>query len=281
MIDNRNKLLVFITIDAWGLSLNIENNAIRKANIPDFKDLIFNYPATAISMPGLKRSVNYQLIGRGRESDSVNNSSISRSISQADLKQIKIASSEDIALLSVFLNNSEERFLNEDYLIVDEDKNRFFPFLNKNTLVNKTTKYIKSGQYQFIAASLPYIDSALLQGSFSDIVLAVEKVSRYLGKIAKIVLDNKGVLIVSSVHGGAEDAFNIGTGVANKKRTNSLVPFLIVGDEYRGKTIGLKEAPNNDLSLLSPQGSYLNIAPSILKILGLEIPPEMTAKSFV
>ncbi len=281
MIDQKNKLLVFITIDAWGLSLNIDNNAIRKANIPGFKNLIFNHPATAISMPGLERSSNYRFIGTGRESDSMINASISRSISQANLRQIKIASSEDIALLSVFFNNSEERFLNEDWLIVDEVKSRFPSFLNKNSLVNEIVKHIKSGQYQFIASSLSYIDSALLQGSFSDIVLAVEKVSRYLDKIAKTVLDNKGVLIVSSTHGGAEDAFNIVTGAVNKKRTNTLVPFIIFGEEYQGRTIGLKEAPNNDLSLIPSQGSYLNIAPSVLKILGINIPPEMSAKSFV
>jgi 2,3-bisphosphoglycerate-independent phosphoglycerate mutase len=281
MIEGEDKLLVFITIDGWGLSLNIDNNAIRKANIPGFKDLIFNHPATAISMPGKEKRLNYRFIGTGRNSDTMINSSISRSIAQANLKQVKIATSEDIAFLSVFFNNSEERFSNEDWMIVDEKEGGSSFFSRKNCLLNEITKQIKLGEYSFIAASLPYVDQAVLRGSFSDIISAVEKVSRYLDKIAKAVLDNNGVLIVSSTHGGAEDAFNIGTEVANKKRTNTLVPFFIVGEKYQGRTIGLKEAPNNDLSLLSPQGSYLNIAPSILKILGLKIPSEMIAKSFI
>ncbi len=114
-----------------------------------------------------------------------------------------------------------------------------------------------------------------------SVISAVENVSAYLDKIATAVLEVDGVLIVSSAYGGAEDVFNIGTGLANKKRTKNNVPLLIIGSNFMGKTIGLKEAPNNDLSLLSPQGNYLKIAPSILKILNLPLSSSMKEDSFI
>jgi len=86
---------------------------------------------------------------------------------------------------------------------------------------------------------------------------------------------------VTSAYGGAEDVYNIGTGLANKKRTKNHVPFLIIGQSFEGKTIGLKEAPNNDLSLLNPQGNYTSIAPTILKILNLPRTSSMGDNGFV
>jgi len=281
--DNK-KLLVFLTIDAWAVSHNIENNAIRKAHIPGFKNLIAAYPATVIKMPGLSNSLNYKSIGAGMEildSNNLSINSISKIISHANLNQLKIANSQDFPLLSVFFNNSSERFLNEDWLIVDNKKNNYLPFLNKNNLLDELIRSIKSKRYNFIFSSFSEISNSVLSGDFLSVVSAVENVSSYLEKIAKIVLDFNGTLIVSSAYGGAEDVYNIGTGIANKKRTNNLVPLLIISHKYHGKSIGLDEAPNNDISLLSSQGSFLDIAPTILNLLNLDIPPEMKGESFI
>ncbi len=276
-----NKLLVFLTIDGWGISSNIENNAIRKAKIDAFKDLIFNYPATAISSPGFSDSKNYSLLGLAcSDYNNLSHLSLSKIISQSNLGQLKIARSENFPLLSVFFNNQDERLLLEDWLIVKEKKS-LFNFLKVSDLEKNLIDKIKSKRYNFIFSNFSDISEEVLKGDFLSIVSAVEGVSKSLDKIAKTVLDLNGVLIISSTHGGAEDSYNIGTGLANKKKTNGLVPLLIIGKEYQGKNIGLKEAPNNDISLLNSQGSYLDIAPTILSILGLDIPREMEGKSFI
>lgn len=280
----KNKLVVLISIDGWGISLNTENNAIRKAQINGFKNLILNFPATVISMPGLSDSENYTLIGSGQknlENDISSHLSISKTISQANLSQLKVSSSNDFPLISVFFNNSDDRLLGEDWIILDNKKNIFSSLLNENFLVKNLIKFIKSNCYNFIFSSLSDISSEIFKGDFLNTVLAVEKVSDYLEKISKAVLDVDGVLIITSTYGGAEDVYNIGTGLPNKKRTNNPVPFLIIGRDYQGRTIGLEEAPNNDLSLLNPKRSYIDIAPTILEILGLPIPSGMIGKSFL
>lgn len=279
-----NKLVVWLNLDGWGLSLNIENNAIRKAQIDGFKNLVATYPSTALAMPNLKVSRNYQLLGSGLEIDSpLENSkqSLSRTISEAAWKQLKIAASHDFPLASVFFNNSGEIFDREVWQIVDKTENRFLSLLGSDQLLKNLIKQIEVGDFNFILAIMSDIGRQVLSGDFLSVISAVEKASEALEKISQAVLDRDGVLIVSSAYGGAEDVFNIGTGLANKKRTGNAVPFLIIGHDYQGRTIGLQEAPNNDLSLLSPQGKYMDIFPTVLKILNLDPPPGLPGQSLV
>ncbi|HOZ53124.1 MAG TPA: hypothetical protein PK142_00410 [bacterium] len=283
--DIKNKLAVFLTIDGWGISLNTENNAIRKANIPGFKNLVANFPATVIETPDLELSDVYRSFGLGIDIKSSGNYeksvSVSKIISQFDLNQLKISASCDFPLISTFFNNSLERYPNEDWIIVDKKKSPLLSFFGKDALVDELIKNIKSNKYNFISSCLSEIGLEVLGGNFLSIISAVENISESLEKIAKAVLEVDGVLIITSAYGGAEDAYNIGTGLANKKRTKNNVPFLIIGQSFEGKTIGLKEAPNNDLSLLNPQGNYMSIAPTILKILNLPIASSMSDNSFV
>jgi len=280
-----NKLVVLITVDAWGISLNIDNNAIRKAQIPAFKNLVLNYPATVISVPSLKDSENYRLLGLS-QSDIKSNCHLflplSKVISRAGMSQLKMAPSSVFPLISSFFNNQEERLLGEDWYIMPNKNKSIFSFWREDDFdTGKLIKRIKSKSYNFIFSSLPFVSQEFFKGDFLATVSAVEKTSRLLEEISQAVLSVGGVLIITSTHGGAEDVYNIQTNLPNKKRTNNNVPFLIIGKDYQGKTIGLKEAPNDDISLLPAQGSYLDVAPTILKILGLDIPEGMQGKSFV
>ncbi len=279
----KNKLLVFLNLDGWGISLNTENNAIRKAQIPGFKNLVNNFPATVLEGWDFELSRTYRSMGCSchPESEVQSPISVAKIISQFNLRQLRIASSSDFPLVSTFFNQSSSRLTGEDWLIVDNRRRLLKSFFNSNDLVDTLIKNIKSNSYNFIFSCISEIGQEVLKGDFLSVISAVENVSAYLDKIATAVLEVDGVLIVSSAYGGAEDVFNIGTGLANKKRTKNNVPLLIIGSNFMGKTIGLKEAPNNDLSLLSPQGNYLKIAPSILKILNLPLSSSMKEDSFI
>lgn len=284
MASNNKKLLVFILIDGWGTSPGIDNNAIRKAEVSGFKNLVANYPSTIISPPNLRVGEGYEMIGLGKKDikDDIANLSLSKIISRSNLSQLKIANSQEFPLISVFLNNSEERFLNEDWVIFDNKPDNIWSFLfHNNNLSDKIIKKIKSGRYNFIVSSLPYISQVLSDGDFARMVLAVEEVSRCLERISRAVLSVGGTLVISASYGGAEDVFNIGTGLPNKKRSTNPVPFIVVNQKYKGRVIESGEAPNNDISLLSPAGSYLDIAPTILNLLGLRVPEEMEGKSLI
>lgn len=164
---------------------------------------------------------------------------------------------------------------------MNKTKNLFSFWREDDFDIKKLIKKIKSKSYNFIFSSLPFLSQEVFRGDFLATVAAVERASRLLNEISQAVLSEGGVLIITSTYGGAEDVFNIQTNLANKKRSENNVPFLLIGKDYQGKTIGLKEAPNNDISLLPAQGSYLDIAPTILRILDLDVPESMQGKSFV
>jgi 2,3-bisphosphoglycerate-independent phosphoglycerate mutase len=278
--DSKRKNLVLIMIDGWGISLNTENNAIRKAQIPGFKNLVLNYPATVIKAPECKPSEAYRFLGNGLDCYS-DNHSVSKVISDNNLSQLKISLSRDFPLISNFFNNHDDRLLGEDWSLLTDNASGPFSFLKKNNHLVNLIKHIKSEKYNFILSSFSDIGQEVLKGDFSETVSTVERISFYLEKISRAVLDVNGILVVTSSYGGAEDVYNIGTGIANKKRTKNPVPFLIIGRDYQGRTIGLKEAPNNDISLLSPQGDFKDIAPTILKLMGLSVPESMSSEGFV
>ncbi len=278
-----NKLVVFLLIDGWGVSSFIENNAIRKANIPGFKNLLAHYPATIITPPSFSVSHNYRLIGLSKKNveEGAVNLSLSRSVSRANLSQLKIANSYDFPLISVFMNNHPDRFLNEDWIVCDNNSSNIISFFNKSSLTDKLIRNIKSNKYNFICSSFSDISQSYLSGDFLSTISSVEEVSYNLEKVSKAVLGVNGTLVISSTYGGAEDVYNLGTGIANKKRSTNPVPFIIVSNKHQGRVFDSGEAPNNDLSLLSPTGNYLDIAPTILKALNLMVPVDMEGNSLL
>ncbi|HNX10828.1 MAG TPA: hypothetical protein PKI61_01685 [bacterium] len=266
----RPRPLVLLLVDGWGVSQSRDNNAIRLAKIPNFKKLVSHYPAAILSVKDNKDSVNYNVIGRG----------LSRHLSELGYQQLKIAETEKLALVTNFFNGQAEQLPGEDYELIPSP---VASSINMATplLLRRLHKALKSGKYNFIVSSLANIDSLSRSGDFKTAIKAVEYVDRTLRKIADLVLEQNGILIVTSAHGYIEEVYDIQTEQVNKDNTDNPVPFIIVGSDYEGKTIGLSEAPANDLSLLKPAGSLEDIAPTILQIMKLEPPVGMAGRSLI
>lgn len=274
--------VVLLLLDGWGISATRDNNAIRQAKIPNFKNLVTNYPAAIINGSSKKDSVNYTLIGTSSLESS--NNSLAKIVSGAGLKQIKIAETEKFALVSNFFNNSEEQLPGEDYNLVSsvlKGADDIDVKMATSEVIKQLAKALKSDRYDFILLSLANVDSISHLGDFKKTIKAVEFVDKALKKIVQSVLSHQGILLVSSSHGYAEQVFDLQTDITTTDNTDNPVPFIIVGEEYAGKTIGLEEAPANDLSLLEPSGSLLDISPTILHILGLDIPESMDGQSLI
>jgi len=274
--------VVLLLLDGWGVSNTRENNAIRQAKIPNFKHLVAHYPAAVISGSSKKDSINYTMIGAGSlESNQI---SLSKIITDCRWKQIKIAETEKFALISNFFNNSPNQFLGEDYdLVPSVIKSAEDVDIKMSTpeVIKHFSQALKSNRYDFILLSLANIDNVSHYGDFKKTIAAIEFIDQTLKKIAQLVLNQKGILLVTSSHGYAEQVFDLQTDLTTKENTDNPVPVIIVGEEYAGKTIGLEEAPANDLSLLDPVGSLLDISPTILHIMGLNVPQTMKGKSLI
>ncbi len=276
----RRRPVVLLLLDGWGVSATRENNAIRQAAIPNFKNLVAHYPAAIISGSSKKDSINYMMMGAG--ATNLESKPLSKILADNALHQIKIAETEKFALVSNFFNNSKEQLVGEDYALVpsvaSSDNN---VKMATAEVIKRLEKALKSELYDFIFLSLANIDSVSHLGDFKKTIKAIEFVDQSLKKITQLVLNHQGVLLITSSHGYAEQVFDLQTDLATTENTANPIPLIIVGEEYAGKTIGLTEAPSNDLSLLEPIGSILDISPTILHIIGLDTPPTMEGKSLI
>jgi len=206
-------------------------------------------------------------------------------ISKAGLKQLRIAETEKYAHVTYFFNGGREnKSEGEDHILVPSPQVVSYdikPEMSAPEVTKKVLDFISEDKYDFILINFANPDMVGHTGNLQAAIKAIEVVDKCLGKIANVVLDKDGVIVVTADHGNAEIMFNMQTGEIDKEHTTNPVPFIIAGKEFEGKTIGFQESPGNDLSLTKPQGILSDISPTILQIMKLNKPPEMTGRSLI
>ncbi|MBU0649493.1 2,3-bisphosphoglycerate-independent phosphoglycerate mutase [Patescibacteria group bacterium] len=206
-------------------------------------------------------------------------------LSEAGLKQLRIAETEKYAHVTYFFNGGREiKSTGEDQILVSSPTVSSYdlkPEMSALEITDKVLKAIEQDDYDFILINFANADMVGHTGNLNATIKAIEIVDKCVGKIVNLVLDKGGLLFITADHGNAEELFNMQTGMIDKEHTANPVPLLVVGKEYEGKSLSLPDAPNGDLSLVQPQGVLSDVAPTILKVMGLEKPSEMTGRSLI
>lgn len=285
----RPKPVVLLLLDGWGLAPAGPANIISSVKLPIFNSLISRYPVAALQTTFKNPALSYLTIGCGRpafslEADYGEYSTLSKIISRSGLKQALIAESEKFALATYFFKGkSNYELLGEDKFIVSsklglglDDSALAMP-----DLVNLALRKIKSNQYDFILINIPNLDLLASTGQIETLKKALVLLDKSLGKIVKAVLDLHGALLVTSAHGNAEKMIDLNTESINFEVTDNPVPLLIINEHYEGKTIGLNDVINSDLSLLETKGSLSDLAPTIIKLMNLSKPDDMSGVSLI
>lgn len=211
--------------------------------------------------------------------------SLGETISKAGLKQLRVAETEKYAHVTYFFNGGrEDKNLGEDHELIPSPQVNSYdqqPEMSALKVTDKLIKSINENIYDFILVNYANADMVGHTGNLKAAIKGIEALDKCLGRLVKAVLDNNGVLLITADHGNAEVMFNMQTGSIDKEHTANPVPFIVVGEQFEGKTIGFREHPGSDLSLVQPQGILSDVAPTILKIMKIEKPPEMTGRSLI
>ncbi len=206
-------------------------------------------------------------------------------ISGAGLKQFHIAETEKYAHITFFLNGLvEQAFPGEDRQIIPSPRVSTFdqkPEMSALEITKKLLKVIEENKYDFIAANFANADMVGHSGLMKPTIKALEVIDKSLGQITDLVLAKGGVVMITADHGNAEELINLQTGEIDKEHSNNPVPFIVVGKEWEGQQFTGQDAIGGDLSLIKPVGLLSDVAPSILKVMGLEQPLEMTGRSLI
>jgi len=206
-------------------------------------------------------------------------------ISSAGLKQLRIAETEKYAHVTYFFNGGREtKSEGEVHDLVPSPAIPSYdlkPEMSAFEVTDKVLKAINEDLYDFILINFANADMVGHTGNIKATSLACEAVDKSLGKIVKASLARGGVVLVTADHGNAEAKFNMQTGTISKEHTTNPVPFIVIGKDFEGRKMGIQDAIGGDLSLVQPQGILSDVAPTVLKLMGIDKPEEMTGRSLV
>lgn len=183
--------------------------------------------------------------------------------------QLRIAETEKYAHVTFFFNGGVEQPNElEDRILIPSPKVATYdmqPEMSAEEVTNKVLEQI--GKYDVIILNYANCDMVGHTGIFNAAVRAVETVDTAIGRISKKILEVGGVMLLTADHGNA-DVMMFEDGAPCTSHTTNLVPFSIIGDDYKNSK--LKE----DMALC-------DIAPTMLEILGIDQPAEMTGTSML
>ncbi|BED92330.1 MAG: 2,3-bisphosphoglycerate-independent phosphoglycerate mutase [Candidatus Paraimprobicoccus trichonymphae] len=194
---------------------------------------------------------------------------LSEYISDFDLKQLKITETEKYAHVTFFFNSGVEKaYKNEDRILVpsprEVDVYDLKPEMSAFEITDKVLYEIEKNKYDLIVLNYANCDMVGHTGNFLATVKAIEFVDLCIKKLLNSITRNKGVLIVTSDHGNAEKMLTE-SGEIFTAHTNNLVPFCVANYPCKLKSFG----------------NLSDIAPTILNILNLKKPEEMSGNSLI
>lgn len=185
-------------------------------------------------------------------------------VSSAGKKQIRIAETEKYPHVTFFFSGGrEEAFPGESRLLCPSPKVATYdlaPEMSANDIKDKIIPELNKKEPDFICLNFANPDMVGHTGVFEAAVKACETVDRCAQQVAETALKNGYAIIIIADHGNADMMINE-DGTPNTAHTTNLVPCILLDDTYKGK---LKNGKLGDL------------APTILTLMGIAIPPQMT-----
>jgi len=211
--------------------------------------------------------------------------SLGEILSKEGLSQLRIAETEKYTCVTNFFNGMyNQKFDNTEWRMIPSEKVASYneqPEMSAGKITSEIIKAIKSEKNDFILANFANADAVSHTGDILATIEACEIIDKSIGKIADYVLAEDGVLFVTADHGNAENILNMQTGSTDKTPSTNNVPFLIIQESLFGVSGLAGDPPDGDLSLLPKSGILADVAPTILKVLGIDKPEEMTGHSLL
>ncbi len=192
-------------------------------------------------------------------------------VSKNNLLQLRVAETEKYAHVTFFFNGQRERpFKGEDRILIPSPKVRTYdlkPEMSAFAIKDAVIKALDKDKYDFILVNFANCDMVGHTANLEAAIVAAETVDKCVGEVVEKVKLKKGIALVTADHGNAELMLDPKTKQPISTHTTNPVPFILVSDEH--KNIKLKN------------GILADIAPTILELMQIEKPKEMTGNSLI
>ena len=191
-------------------------------------------------------------------------------LAQHHKTQLRISETEKYAHVTFFYSGGrEELYDGEERILIPSPKVATYdlqPEMNSTELTDKLVDAIDSGKFDVIVCNYPNGDMVGHTGNFDAAVKACEAVDSCIGRVVEAIKRNGGDCLITADHGNAEKMQDETTGQAHTAHTSELVPFIHVGSRPTVARQG---------------GTLSDVAPTMLHLMGMPQPQEMTGKPIV
>ena len=198
---------------------------------------------------------------------------IARVFAERNDRQFHIAETEKYAHVTYFFNGGRELpFPGEDRLLISSQKVFSYdqkPEMSTPQITKQVIERISSRVYDFVVINLANADMVAHTGNFQATVAGVKSADEHLGLIAKAALAQGGGILITADHGNAEQMISPQTKQIDTEHNSNPAPFIVCLNELKGKRIQLS------------QGLLADVAPTILGILGIPKPSQMTGRNLL
>ena len=182
--------------------------------------------------------------------------------------QLRIAETEKYAHVTFFFNGGVEKvYPGEDRELIASPKVATYdlqPEMSAYEVTDKVVSHVESGKYDVVILNFANCDMVGHTGVFEAAVKAVEAVDSCVGRVVEAVRKMNGKMLITADHGNADKMYEA-DGSPFTAHTTNVVPFIVVGQDC-----SLREG-----------GRLCDIAPTMLKMMGLPQPAEMTGRSII
>ncbi len=189
-------------------------------------------------------------------------------VSKLGLTQLRIAETEKYAHVTFFFNGGEEKqYEGEDRILVPSPKVETYdlkPEMSAIEVTDKVVDAIMSEKYNCIILNYANPDMVGHTGNFDAAVKALETIDACVARVVEAVEAKQGALLITADHGNSEQMIDYSTGEPHTAHTTNPVPLILVGRDYKLKT-----------------GKLADLAPTMLDLMDLEKPAEMTGESLL
>ena len=189
-----------------------------------------------------------------------------------NLTQYRITETEKwVYLTKIFNGMQEEPFPGEIRKLIDSDKIATYdekPEMQAIPIAEDVASHITSGDYDTYFINICNADILGHTGNKEAAIAGCEAIDKAVAIIVKAVRSKNGILLITADHGDAEIMWDLKNDQPHTQHTDSFVPFILVDDLHKR-------------SQIRETGALRDIAPTILDLLNLDIPPQMDGKSLI
>lgn len=206
---------------------------------------------------------------------------LSKVLAEHGKSQFRVTETEKYAHITYFFNGQREAPFKNEYRILIPSQNviRYdeHPEMMAAEITNRIIDAIEDRGFDFILANYANPDMVAHTGNYQAAIQAIKIIDNEIGKLKTVVLEQNAILIITSDHGNIERMFNPLTGATETKHDPNPVPLYLIAKEYNKKKseVEIRKSESGAIGVLA------DMAPTILELMSISKPKEMTGKSLL